>query len=216
MSLIDLLQGEGEKNGRVEGVALGLVTNNKDDQGMGRVKVRYPWREGRQESYWARIAMLDAGSNRGTFFLPEVGDEVLLAFDKGDIKHPYVLGVLWSGKDKPPATNNDGENNTRKIRSRCGHEITLFDKTGSEKVEIKTHSGHTVILDDTKGSAKIEVKDSSGSNKIVIDSTRNGISVESGVQLELKSKTINIEANTTMNIKAGGVLTIKGGTVMIN
>ncbi|HET9532619.1 MAG TPA: phage baseplate assembly protein V, partial [Blastocatellia bacterium] len=126
MSLLDLLQDEErQENGRVEGVAIGLVTNNKDDQGLGRVKVKYPWREDSQESYWARPAVLAAGNDRGTLWLPEIGDEVLLAFDKGDIQHPYVIGALWNGKDKPPEPNADGENNTKKIRSRSGHQITL-------------------------------------------------------------------------------------------
>lgn len=217
MSLLDLLQDEErQENGRVEGVAIGLVTNNKDDQGLGRVKVKYPWREDSQESYWARPAVLAAGNDRGTLWLPEIGDEVLLAFDKGDIQHPYVIGALWNGKDKPPEPNADGENNTKKIRSRSGHQITLFDKSGQESLEIKTKGGHTILLDDKTGSARVEIKDGSGSNKIVIETAQNSLTIESGLSLKIKSQSIDIEAGASMNIKASGTLTIQGALVRIN
>jgi len=217
MSLLDLLQDEDKKeSGRMEGVAIGLVTNNKDPEQLGRIKVKYPWREKSEESYWARIAVLAAGNDRGTLWLPEVGDEVLLAFDKGDIEHPYVLGALWNGKDKPPETNADGDNNTKKIRSRGGNQITMFDKTGEESLEIKTKSGHTIMLDDKTGSARVEIKDSSGSNKIVIETAQNSLTIESGLSLKLKSQSIDIEAGASMNIKASGTLTIQGALVRIN
>src|SRR5436190_250128 len=162
MSMLDLLQQEDKReDGRVEGVALGVVTNNKDDQGLGRIKVRYPWREDSHDSYWARPAMPGAGKDRGLFWIPEVGDEVLLAFDKGKIEHPYYLGSLWNGKDKPPADNDDGEDNTRLIKTRSGHEFRLFDKSGKETIELKSKGDHRLLMDDSTGSAMIEI--SSGS-----------------------------------------------------
>jgi uncharacterized protein involved in type VI secretion and phage assembly len=217
MSVLDILQQEDKReDGRVEGVATGIVTNNKDDEGLGRIKVRYPWREDRQDSYWARPARPGAGNDRGVFWLPEVGDEVLLAFDKGKIEHPYYLGSLWNGKDKPPAGNSDGENNTRLIRTRSGHEFRLFDKAGQETVELKSKGGHHLLLDDSSGSATIEIKDSSGSNKIVIKTAENSISIESGLSLKIRSQTIDIEAGASMSLKATGTLTIQGGLVRIN
>src|SRR5258705_3848100 len=180
MSLFDLLQSEDQQEGsKVQGVALGLVTNNQDPDGMGRVKVKYPWRENSPESFWARIAVLAAGKDRGTTWLPEVGDEVLVGFDKGNIEHPYVLGSLWNGKDAPPETNSDGENNTKLIKSRCGHTIKFFEKQGQESFEIKTKGGHVLLMDDTAGSAQITIKDSSG-NKIEIKSAQNSLTIESG------------------------------------
>jgi uncharacterized protein involved in type VI secretion and phage assembly len=216
MNLLDMLQEDKREAGRVAGVAIGLVTNNKDEQGLGRIKVKYPWREDSQESHWARLAVLAAGKDRGTFWLPEVGDEVLLAFDKGDIEHPYVIGALWNGEDKPPETNADGDNNTKLIKSRSGHQITLFDKTGEERLEIKTKGGHTILLDDKTGSARVEIKDSSGSNKILIETAQNSLTIESGLSLKLKSQTIDIEAGASMTIKASGTLTLQGSLVRIN
>ncbi|HEU4593527.1 MAG TPA: phage baseplate assembly protein V [Pyrinomonadaceae bacterium] len=215
MSLLTLLKDDDQReNGRVDGVATGIVTNNQDAEGLSRVKVKYPWREDSQESYWARLAVLAAGDNRGTLWIPEVGDEVLLAFDKGDIQHPYVLGSLWNGKDKPPETNSDGQNDTKMIRSRSGHKITLLDKKGGESVEIKTQGGHTILLDD--GAGRVEIKDSSGSNKIVIETKQNSLSIESAMSLKIKSQSIDIEAGASMNIKASGTLTIQGALVRIN
>jgi len=207
-----------ETGGKIKGVAVGVVTNNKDPQGMGRVKVRFPWREHQDESYWARVATLMAGKDRGSFFLPEVGDEVLVVFEREDIRHPYVVGGLWNGRDKAPETNSDGKNNIRKIKSRSGHEIIFNDdhETKKEKVEIHTKAGHKVLLDDAAGSEKIEVRDKSGSNFIVIDSLQNSITIESTAQLKIKSQKIDIEAGAAMTLKASGALTIQGAIVKIN
>lgn len=218
MTLLEELRPGEEEGGEIRGVALGLVTNNKDPQGMGRVKVRFPWRENRQESHWARLATLMAGNDRGTVFLPEVGDEVLVAFDRDDIRHPYVLGGLWNGQDAPPETNADGKNNVRKIRSRSGHEIVFNDddQGKQEKVEIRTKAGHLVLLDDSAGAEKIEIKDKTGSNSMVIDSAQNSIKLESALSLEIKAQTIAIEAGATLKLKAGATLMIEGALVKIN
>jgi uncharacterized protein involved in type VI secretion and phage assembly len=217
MSVLDILrQDENRENGKVEGVALGVVTDIQDPEKMGRIRVRYPWREDNQNSYWARPAVPYAGKNRGTYFIPEVGDEVLLAFDKGNIEHPYMLGVLWNGQDTPPDSNSNGKNDTKLIRTRTGHEIRLMDAQGKESVEVKTQGGHSVKMDDTSGSANITVKDSSGSNTIVIDTTQNSITIQSSTSLSIKSQTISIEAGASMTIKAGATLTIQGALVQIN
>lgn len=216
MSLLDLLQSEDKQEGdRIQGVALGLVTNNHDPEGMARVKVRYPWREDAQESHWARLAVLAAGKDRGTVWIPEVGDEVLLGFDKGNIEHPYVLGALWNGSDVPPETNADGENNTKMIKSRCGHTVTFFEKQGQESIKIETQGGRMILMDDTAGSGQIVIDDGSG-NKLTIQTAQNSLTIESGLSLKLKSQKIDIEAGASLNIKASGTLMIQGALVKIN
>ena len=147
--------------------------------------------------------------------MPEVDDEVLVAFDKGDIEHPYIIGSVWNGKDTPPEGNSDGENNTKLIRSRCGHQVKFFDKQGQESLEIKTQGGHTLLMDDSAGSAQIVIKDNSG-NQIVIKSQQNSLTIESGLSLKIKSQQIDIEAGASMNIKATGTLSIQGALVRIN
>lgn len=216
MSITDLLQtDQEEERGAVKGVAIGVVTNNEGDAGEGLIKVKLPWRQD-QESFWARMAVPMAGADRGTYFVPEVGDEVLLAFDQGDIRYPYMIGALWNGQDAPPQTNSDGQNNIRQIRSRSGHELTFDDTQSAEAIEIKTNGGHVIRLDDSSGAAKIEIIDSTGSNKIVINSTPGSMELESSTSLTIKSTKIDIKADAAMNIKAGGVLTIEGSLVRIN
>ena len=200
-----------KQSARALGVAVGLVTNNQDPEGLGRVKVKYPWLGDDDESYWARLVVPMAGNNRGTWFLPEVDDEVLIAFDQGSLDYPYVLGALWNGKDKPPESNSDGKNNHRTIKSR---------------------SGHIIRMDDTDGSEKLEIIDKSGNNKIVIDSSQNSITIESGGDIKLTAKgkvTLSgngveiqsqadgsFKASGTLDVNANGQLNLKGSMVNIN
>ena len=186
------------------GVVIGVVSNNKDDDGLNRVKVTFPWLSEDEESHWARVVCFMAGDKRGALFLPEVGDEVLVAFEHGDINRPYVIGALWNGKDKPPLTNDNGKNNIRLIQSR---------------------SGHKVVLDDTDGSEKIEIKDKTEKNSIVWDTASNTITISTDKDISLKAPqgkisldaqevAITSSANTT--IEASGTMTLKGATVNIN
>lgn len=218
MGLLDVL-GDTEtsrQGSRIYGVMIGLVSDNQDPDSLGRVKLRFPWKDDSDESTWARIATLMAGKDRGSWFLPEVGDEVLVAFEHGDVQHPYVLGALWNGVDTPSGDNSDGQNNIRKIKSRSGHELIFDDTSNAEKVTVKTKAGHTINLDDTAGGEKIEVKDKTGSNKVVIDSVQNSISIECTMQLKIKANMVEISADSTMTIKAGAMLTLEGAMVKIN
>lgn len=199
-------------------VVVGVVTNNQDSDEMGRVRVKFPWLADVAESNWARIASPMGGQNRGMVFIPEVNDEVLVAFEQGDMNRPYVLGALWNGVDKPPEKNQDGHNNIRKIRSRSGHEIVFDDNDAArkEKLEIHTSAGHKILLDDASGQEKIEIKDKTGNNIIKMDSVQNAISIESTMKLNIKSQLIEIESQGMMTLKAAGVLTIEGAMVKIN
>jgi uncharacterized protein involved in type VI secretion and phage assembly len=218
MSILDELRGHEREVGRVFGVAAGIVANNHDPDGLGRVKVKYPWLSDDNESDWVRIATLMAGPERGSFFLPEVGDEVLCAFEHGDINRPLVIGALWNGVDKPPEKNSNGRNNIRKIRSRSGHEIIFNDDNAAqqEKVEIRTNAGHKIVLDDSLGQEKIEITDKTGSNSVIIDSVQNNVTISSSLQLKIKASIIEIEADSMLTIKAGAILTLQGSLVKIN
>ncbi len=218
MSIIDALGIEDRSIKKTVGVAAGIVTNNQDPDGLGRVKIKFPWLSDDNETDWVRIATLMAGSERGSFFLPEVGDEVLVAFEHGDINHPYVIGALWNGVATPPETNSDGQNNIRKIRSRSGHEIIFNDDDTAkqEKIEIHTNAGHKIVLDDTSGQEKIEIIDKTGSNKMTIDSVRNSVNIESAMQLKIKANIVEIEGTTSLTLKSNAVLSIQGLPVKIN
>ncbi|MFV1950659.1 MAG: phage baseplate assembly protein V [Nitrospinota bacterium] len=212
MSITGILE-EGRKDqSKIYGVVVGIVTNNKDDDGLGRVKVKIPRISGEDESHWARVTAFMAGKERGAFFLPEVDDEVLVVFEHGDINMPYVIGSLWNGVDTPPGTNSDGENNIRVIKSRSGHIIRLDDKDGEEKIEIIDKSEKNFISIDTKDN-KITIS----SDKDIELSARNGKVIIDAKDIEIKSSaSTKVEASADMDLKASGNNNIKGATVNIN
>jgi len=196
----------------IPGVVVGVVTNNQDPDGMGRVKVRLPALSDNDESNWARIAAPMAGKDRGIYFLPEIDDEVLVGFEHGNPSFPFILGALWNGQDSPPAKNEDGKNDVRVIKSRSGHVIRLTDK-------------------DTE--AKIEIIDSSGKNSLVFDTAANLVKIESSqditlsaangtIKLDAKSieivstGAVTVEARSSLDVKATGALALKGATIDLN
>jgi uncharacterized protein involved in type VI secretion and phage assembly len=194
------------------GVMIGVVTNNQDPDGLARVKVKLPWLTDDDESHWARIVAPMAGNDRGLYCLPEVDDEVLVAFDHGMIEFPYVLGALWNGKDKPPESNDDGKNNKRTLKSRSGHIIRLDDSDGAEKIEIVDKSGKNSITFDASANTITIQADSD----IAIQSS-NGKLTLSGKGVEITSQAaVKIEASQGLDLKAGGQMNIKGATVNIN
>lgn len=197
---------------RFYGVVVGIVTNNQDPDGLGRVKVKFPWLSDVDESTWARIAAPMAGDQRGVYFLPEVEDEVLVAFEHGDVRFPYVLGALWNGKDAPPASNDDGKNNVRIIKSRSGHVIKLNDEDGKETIEIVDKSEKNSILIDTANNSIAVTSD-----KDITLSASNGTIKLDAQKIEINSSgPTKIAAGSTASVEASATLTVKGATVNIN
>jgi uncharacterized protein involved in type VI secretion and phage assembly len=208
----------------VNGVLTATVTNSKDPEKLGRIKVKFLGQGTDNETDWIRVAAFSAGSKKGAFFLPEVGEEVLVAFIQGSIDRPIVIGVLWDKTDKPPEENADGKNNIKMFKSRAGHQVTLCDDTQAKKakIEIKSSAGQIITLDDAAGSEKIEIKDKGG-GKITMDAVQKAITIESGMKLDIKAKMITIEGQTSLTLKtamlkaeASGIAEIKGSMVKIN
>src|SRR5215831_10892771 len=154
---------------KIHGVQLAIVVDNKDGEGNPgyRVKLKFPWLNEQETSFWARIAIPMGGSGRGTYVLPEIDDQVLVVFEHGDIHRPIVVGSLWSRKQEPVEVNQSGKNNTKLIKSRSGHRIIFDDQEGAEKI---------IIVDKTK------------KNKIVFDSANKIIKIESEGDIEVKAK----------------------------
>jgi uncharacterized protein involved in type VI secretion and phage assembly len=212
LELLGPLLASAPRSDRFYGMTVGIVTNNQDPDKLGRVKVRFPWLSDTEESHWARVLTPMAGKARGIYFLPEVEDEVLVAFEHGMMEFPYVLGALWNGKDAPPATNDDGKNNLRVIKSRSGHAIILDDTEGEENITIADKTGKNMIVISSKENTISIIADSD----ITLEST-NGKLKLSGKGIEIKSGAeIKIEASQNMDVKAGPQLNIKGNMVNIN
>jgi phage protein D/phage baseplate assembly protein gpV len=189
-TLVRLLQRD-EPPGAHGGLVIGIVTDNLDPQGWGRVKVKYPWLSGDHASDWARVVSVGAGAERGMEFLPEIDDEVLVGFEMGDMRSPYVLGGLWNGKDLPPKKTQQvvtgGKVQKRIIRSRSGHNIVFDDADGAGSVTIEDKNGNAMTLE-------------SASNKMTISVKGNAV----------------IDAKGNIDIKAGGQVNIKGALINLN
>lgn len=134
-----------DKSESFTGVVIGKVTNNQDEEQRGRVRVKFPWYSDKVESAWARVATFMSGGSRGAYFLPAVGDEVLVGFLHGNFDKPIVLGSLWNGPDRPPVTNVQGRY-VRTIKTEAGHQITLDDTPGVEKIELKAKGGVSLTM----------------------------------------------------------------------
>jgi uncharacterized protein involved in type VI secretion and phage assembly len=183
----------------LHGVHVGIVRDVQDPNGQGRVQVEIPTlgSGGSGARAWARIATLMAGNDRGTWFIPEVDDEVLLAFEAGNPSRPFVIGALWNGVDLPPETM-DAQNNIRSITSRSGHRLLLDDTSGAEKVEIETQGGHKFTLDDASGGT-VTLKHTNGVT-LKMDSVGN----------------VEITANVKVTINAPAQLSVSAGMVQVD
>lgn len=190
----------GGERARLYGVYPALVTDVQDPDSQGRVQVKLPFVEendGGNALAWARLATLMAGNERGTWFIPEVDDEVLVAFTAGDPRRPVVIGALWNGVDTPPESM-DSANNIRSITSRSGHTLTFDDTAGAEKVELKTNGGHTFTLDDAAGGT-VTLTHSNGA-QVKIDVVGN----------------IEITANVRVKVQAPAGLEVTAAMVTVN
>lgn len=185
--------------GRWYGVAPAIVIDIQDPDQQGRVKLTLPWSPdagGQRYEAWARIATLFAGNDRGSWFIPDVDDEVLVAFEHGDPRRPYVLGGLWNGRDAPPASM-DNDNTKKVIRSRNGVKLTLDDQDGQESFKVETPGGQKITLKDGPGAVVIE--DSNG-NSVKLETA--GVTVTASAKVTVNASTVNVSAGL-VSVDAG-------------
>lgn len=216
------------------GVVIGQVSDNNDPEKLGRVKVTLPWLSDDYVSAWARTVHAGAGKDRGTLILPEVGDEVLVIFEQGDLRRPYILGGLYNGVDQPdskgiePIDSGSGAVNRRSIVSRKGHRIDLLDQdgrhegitlaSGDGKLSVTVDATSTTITVHADGTVKIE-----GSQGITIDSAgaklelKGGeISVNATGNLQLKGANTTLEGSAQTEVKGGALCSVSAALVKIN
>lgn len=183
------------------GVYPALVKDLADPDGQGRVKVSLPWApdlDGGSYEAWARLGTMMGGKNRGTWFVPDKDDEVVVGFEGGDPRRPYVLGGLWNGSDSPPESMDGGGNNYKKVvRSRNGVKITLDDTDGQETLTLETPGGQKVTLKDGPGAVTIE--DANG-NSVKLESA--GITVTASAKVTVNASTAEISASM-LTVNAG-------------
>lgn len=226
-SLLGLASGGGGGGGDAAatpglgGVQVGIVTDNADPQNLGRVRVRLPYVGVDFVSDWARVAAPGNGASRGFVWIPEVEDEVLVAFHHGSVREPYVLGGLWNGQDAPPAIELDGGGklNGRKMVSRDGNEIFFWDKPGNSTLGMSTAGSEVIALLD-----RLQKEFSVGSDgKIVLNAqgdieiTATGsvkISGTAGVEISSPAST-KVSGNGQLSLESGGITSVKGSQVSL-
>jgi phage baseplate assembly protein V len=170
---------EALSDGALYGVYEATVLDVRDPEGLGRVRVRLSARKvPGLERTWARLATLMAGDERGTWFVPDAGDQVLVAFEAGDTRRPYIVGALWSSTASPPESMDAAGSNARRV--------------------IRTRSGARIVIDD--GAAqRVEIADANG-NSIVLEPF--GISITASAKVRVNASTIEVDAGM-LTVNAG-------------
>jgi uncharacterized protein involved in type VI secretion and phage assembly len=219
--LVDTLGGPAPDPGlTIHGLVIGIVTNNSDPTDSGRLKVRFAGVDGTVESDWARVLTLGGGAQRGTVFLPEVNDEVLVGFEHGDSRRAVVLGGLFSKKNGLPSSGSGVANSKvdfRRITSRLGHVVELADgdgpaaqhillqlgnvahrlRLGADRFDVELAAGKPVTI--KSGAAKFEIGADGG-----ITISGKTITLEADKELSLQSKgTAKLTSSAGMNLDAG-------------
>jgi uncharacterized protein involved in type VI secretion and phage assembly len=234
-TVLGLINGRrtGDRRG-VGGVVPAVVSNVDDPDGHGRVKVSFPWLADKAESYWARVSLPGAGPARGLAVLPEVGDEVLVAFAHGDTQLPYVLGGLYNGKDKLPGKPVDsGAIVSRALVSRKAHKLELHDK--DDAITLATGDGkHRVVIDqkgskiivETAGDVEVSAKGKVGvkaSGDVKVEASGklelkgNGVTIDAGGgAFSAKGTSAKVEGSGSAEMSSSGQTTVRGSMVMIN
>ena len=217
--LESMAEREGAGHGRGYAVAPGVVVNNLDALAEGRVQVRVPSLPAFEP--WARLCAIGAGSGRGFLWVPQINDEVLLAFNQNDERDAYVLGGLWNTLDRPPLLVPTDFLIKRVIKTGMaagvGHEIEFDDALQS--ITITSSTQQKVTIDPLK----IELTNLAGTVKVTLDNTQQAVSIQAAVSIELKATqiklqaaNIDIEGAVATNVKSGGVCNVTAPLVKIN
>jgi phage protein D len=210
-----------------QGPVVAQVSDSKDPLEQGRVKLTFPWLSETYVSDWARTVQPGAGKERGALVLPEVGDEVLVLFEQGDIRRPYVLGGLFNGVDTPPKGKPDlidgssGAINRRSFVSRRGHRIDLIDEDGrtegitlsttGDKLQLKMDSVDTKITVHSDGKILIE-----GKGGVMIDSASSKLELKGGEVSITSTSGVKIDGGSGgVDVQTNGALSLKGTTAKV-
>jgi uncharacterized protein involved in type VI secretion and phage assembly len=176
------------------GIYPAIVTDIVDDEGLGRVEVRLPWlgddgdKAGRA---WATMVSPYADDDQGLQVMPEVGTQVVVAFEAGDLRRPYVLGATWNGKETMPSSPT-AANNTRILKTRSGSQLKFEDVPAAAKITLSTANGHTLSLDD--GTGQVLLQHVSGSS-IMLD-IAGKVTITATSMVDINAPVLNVHAAT--------------------
>ena len=186
---------------KIHGLSLATVVNNIDPTGEARVQIVLPWLPGWM--LWARVATPMAGMLRGIFCIPQAGDEVLVAFNQGDVREPFVIGALWNTLDRPPLLSPTDAVTQRKIRTPLGHELAFDEVTQS--VTLTSNTLSRVTLDPLKA----ELSTPLASVAIGKD---GDVTITASTRISLVAPVVEIKAASVLNAESAGMASIKAGT----
>jgi len=212
-----LINGLNQAAPLVQGVAIALVDDVDDPLHQGRVRLQFPWLSADYVSGWARVVQFGAGNHRGWVLLPEVGDEVLVAFDRGDFDSPFVVGGLYNGVDEADIgdyqllDSSSKAVDVRRFVSRIGSHLTFVDAPGKELIKIASKDG-TMAVELNLSQRKISV---TSAGDVAVKAGANA-TVEATGSLTLKGASVSIEAQASLEAKAGGPVTVKGAVIQLN
>jgi uncharacterized protein involved in type VI secretion and phage assembly len=196
------------------GVAAGIVKDVEDPLKLGRIKVSFPWFDESMISEWCRIAQLYAGGgNKGSMFIPDLEDEVVVAFVHGDMREPIILGCVYNLKDAAPSFR-DSTRDQKLIRTRTGHQLLLDDSAGKERVSVTSQGGHVVDLDDVARTMSCETP---GGRKITLDDTGMSVKIETpdGMSIVMQNGTVTITGTTSVKLDAPKVDITSAATMSV-
>ncbi len=225
---------------RMQGGMIAKVVDNVDPEDRYRVRISFPWlsdqytkdttsdgSDSKVQSHWARITTMMAGKDTGSFWLPEIDDEVMVEFEEGDFSRPVIVGSLWNGPTNSPrklkfspenqevdVSNNaqGGKNEYRFIRSRSGSTLAFIDKEGSDAVSLRSPKNAEFYIDDADGGERICMYDSkqnqwlcidTANKKITLETDEGDILIKAKEKIRLECKNLEIDASQDIKVKAG-------------
>lgn len=225
---------------RMQGGMVAKVVDNVDPEGRYRVRVSFPWlsdayskettsdgSESKVQSHWARMTTIMSGADFGSFWLPEIDDEVMVEFEEGDFSRPIIMGSLWNGKVTVPKSlklspeneecevsnsSQGGKNDYRFIRSRSGNTLTFVDKEGKGAISMRTAKNAELYLDDTDGAERVCLYDSNQNQWLTIDTANKKITLETDTgdilikakeKIRVECKNLEVETEEGVSVKAG-------------
>lgn len=215
-----------KRSPRITQLQPAVVVDNLDPDKLGRIKVKFPW-SGSDETPWVRYVTMHAGSDRGTFWIPELNDEVLVGFEFGDPSRPVVVGSVYNSEGAPHSKTDSEDNLIKLFTTKSGNEIKFNDESGTESIEITSPDGtNQIIL--TMDGPKITIKSDNGDiaieGKNINLKADEKVTIEAGTDAEMTAgANMKLEAAANFESKAsaaynaeGAMVNVKGNPIKLN